>query len=649
MTRPYAKGQVEISIRDRVGQGLKAIEKRMTAFGSRLTALGGAVAGAGTAGIAAFTGLASQFAGIGDELQKMGIRVNASAQFLSEMAFAAGQSGTDINQLGAALFRMNRRVANAQTQTGPAVRALEELGLSAKRLGQLSTEDRLLAIADALGQMPNEARAAQLGFELFGDNFRQIQPLLAEGSTGINALRSEARALGVTMSQADAEGAAALTDGFGRMAAVLKGVTIQIGAAVAPIITDLANVFARTAAGVVHFIRENRELIQTAFFVAVALAGIGSAMVAAGVAVIGLGVVIGSVTTIAAAAFSALATVVGILTSPITLVAATIGGLAYLALEASGGLQVLAGMFGQLGQTASTTWGGIVAAVRSGDLQLAGQIAFLGLQVAYSTVMDRLRQVWAGLVFFLQTAWRTAVLNIVEIGAAIYFGVARNFDMLATTLQGAFDVAFVYIRGAIDSIVTQIAKAIIKAQEFFGFFSAEESARVQQSLDDDLARRAGTRQTGLDRRADDRQTGLDQRDANRRQTQADFSKALGDTLRIDRQPLDTSQSDAARDALADKQAELAEKVAQAQAELKKATDEANQETPSRFAELPRFLSNLGEQTSKTKAIGTSSAAAVAAGVFGVGPQRFEEETAGNTRRMADGINRLVMRPQPGLK
>ena len=94
--RKFGEAQVEVSIRDRVGAGLKAIEKRMKQFGVGVAAVGGAISAAGTAGVAAFSAIAAEFSAYGDSVEKMAARTGVSAEALSTLGFAAGQSGTSI-------------------------------------------------------------------------------------------------------------------------------------------------------------------------------------------------------------------------------------------------------------------------------------------------------------------------------------------------------------------------------------------------------------------------------------------------------------------------------------------------------------------------------------------------------------------------
>ena len=171
------------------------------------------------------------FATTGDQLDKLSTRTGVTVETLSGLKFAAEQSGTSIDSLGAALFRMNRRIGNATSGTGPAVRALKELGLSAEELSRLSPDKQLKIVADALSKVGNEALASQFSFEILGDNFRDLVPLLANGASGIQALEDKAKSLNLILTGSQAKAAAAFSDAWGVITAQLKAATQQIGAA----------------------------------------------------------------------------------------------------------------------------------------------------------------------------------------------------------------------------------------------------------------------------------------------------------------------------------------------------------------------------------------------------------------------------------
>ena len=211
-----------------------------------------ALAAIGTAAIAAGVAiikLGRQFAAYGDKFGKMATRTRIGAEALQELSFAAQISGTNIDSLSQALFRARRRIGNmAIGGGGPAARALQTLGLNAKELAKQQPEKQFFELIKALKAVGNEAERNQLAFEIFGDNFRDIQPLIDAGADSIDNLRDRANRLGLVLSSREIKQAEELTDAFFEFGEVANMAGNKIGAAFGPslklIFTGLAEAIA---------------------------------------------------------------------------------------------------------------------------------------------------------------------------------------------------------------------------------------------------------------------------------------------------------------------------------------------------------------------------------------------------------------------
>ncbi len=239
-----------------VASAIKAGVGRIAAAGAKLANFGRSLAMVGqkaalmaAAVSAAVLGAGRAFANYGDAIDKMSIRTDISREALQELKFAAEQSGTSIDSLSQALFRARRRIGNAAAGTGPAVRALEALGLSARELSTETPERQLEILAGALGKVGNEAVRNQLAFEIFGDNFRDIQPLLDAGVDSIQKLRQEARELGLVLSEDQIKEAAAVADAFNRAQSAIKIAALRLiadfGPALRGVLDNVAKFFSQ--------------------------------------------------------------------------------------------------------------------------------------------------------------------------------------------------------------------------------------------------------------------------------------------------------------------------------------------------------------------------------------------------------------------
>src|SRR5690606_21361546 len=122
---------IELATRDsKLVRGLQSASQKLKAFSASVGAMGRKFTATGW-------DIAIQVAAMGASLSDMSQRTGVSVQALSELGFAAEMSGSNLEQLGGALFRMRRRIANAATGGGPAVRAIRDLGIAARKLTQL--------------------------------------------------------------------------------------------------------------------------------------------------------------------------------------------------------------------------------------------------------------------------------------------------------------------------------------------------------------------------------------------------------------------------------------------------------------------------------------------------------------------------------
>lgn len=646
--RAYVRTDADLSPLEKklktIGAKFDAVGRRVGAIGTRFAAVGAGASAAGAAILAPIAAAVRKFTSVGDTLDKMSARTGVGVEALAELGFAAEQGGTDLAQVEKGFAKLSQTVFDAGRGLSTANDALAALGLNYRKLAGLSPEQQFQAVADALADVTDASKRGAIAQAIFGRSGRQLLPML----TTLREVRQEARDLGLVLSKTDTDNAAKLSDAFNRIKRTIGGAFLQVGAAVAEPLLKALDVITKITAQVNHWVAANRALVQQIAAVGLAVAAIGTIATAVGVAIIRVGATVASIGAIIGGTVATVSTVVaGIgaaftaILSPVGLLTAAVVGLGgyivYSALEATGSLTKLAEMFGSLGSTAKTAWGGIVAAVSTGDLETAGQIAFTALEIGWLTLTSTIQQVWAKVTDFIYNTWVNSVESIVQTGASIYFGVSKYFDLLATTLQGAFDTAFVYIGGAIDGIQTQIAKAIIKAQQFFGLFSQEETQQIQQSLDQDLERRAQGRQRGLDQRADSRQSGLDQRDVERRGTARDFGEIVAEDFERKRHKssVDDTGLSAAQKRLEELKLKLSEQASGAQAKAAAAQAQASEKAKQAEA----------GQAAAASAIESTSAGSVGTFVSGVAGQILgggvQDDIAGATRETADNTAKLT--------
>lgn len=385
----------------RLVRGLQAASKRLAAWGRSVTAAGQKMLTAGMAAVGGLLGATKVFAGMGDTIQKMSLRTGVSAESLSELGFAAEQSGADLATLEGGLRRMQRVIGDAADGSQTAVDALAALGLSAGGLAGLSPEEQFKLIADRIAGIEDPTLKAAAAMEIFGRSGTQLLPLMQDGAAGIEALQQQARELGLTISGEDANAAAALADAMNVLWRVFKQGVFTIGSALAPALQNFAERAASVIKSVADWIKQNKAVVVTVFKVAAAVAVGGAALIALGGILTGLGFVFGTLATIVAGVGTALGmigSVLGAILSPIGLVITGLVSLGGYLLHISGtgqkALSWLGQQFAALRDTALAAWQGISDALAAGDLSLAARVLWLTLKMEWQKGVAWLTDKW---------------------------------------------------------------------------------------------------------------------------------------------------------------------------------------------------------------------------------------------------------------
>ena len=181
-----------------------------------------------------------------DALSKTAQKLGVTTQELSALRYAAELSGVGIQTTDMAVQRFTRRLAEAAQGTGEAKGALRELNIDAAELSKLPLQEQMFALADAFGNVKNANDQVRLGFKLFDSEGLAFINTLKEGREGLSAMFAEADRLGVLLSTDAAQGVERANDAFTKLGTLLKGVTDQTVAALAPALEDLATFLTET-------------------------------------------------------------------------------------------------------------------------------------------------------------------------------------------------------------------------------------------------------------------------------------------------------------------------------------------------------------------------------------------------------------------
>jgi len=260
---------------------------------------------------------------------------------LSELGYAADQSGASLEALEVGIRNMQKALANATSGGKSANDALRAVGLTTANLAKLSPDQQFKLIANRLADVQDPAARAAAAMAIFGKSGTQLLPLMANGAAGIEQLQQRARDLGLTMSTEGAKAAETFSSALTDMWKVVKMATFSIGAALAPTLQKAAQWIAKTTKSATEWIKKNQGLIVSVFKIAAGVVAAGAAFVALGTVIKGLGIVFGGLVTIAGivhGVLSAIVAVIGALFTPLGIVIVAVLSLGAVFLYASGAI-----------------------------------------------------------------------------------------------------------------------------------------------------------------------------------------------------------------------------------------------------------------------------------------------------------------------
>jgi Lambda phage tail tape-measure protein (Tape_meas_lam_C) len=411
----------------RLSREMDAANTRVAAFYRRLQIAAAAAAAAFAAGAAAMIRSGLQVVDAQAKLaQSLGTTVE-SIQVLERAGELAGVSMSGIEQ---ATKDLTRRLSQAAAGTGPAVAALERLGLSASALLALPLDERVGRINQAILDFVPAAERAAVAGQLFGE----------EGSIAISRIDTatlrqatqDVRDFGVVVSEQDADQIERTNDAISRLGLIWRGLSNQLAVAAAPALEAVADALAaisRTTGPLGQAIRFLFDNIGRLASIAAAFAAFMAGRWVAGMVV-------------AAASVRGLATALVFLRG--ALIRTGIGALVVAAGE-------LIYQFGRLVQAT----GGFGAA-----LGLLGDVA--------SEVWDRIGLLAGVLQARVSAAWSGIQASIADALQASLEAVVAFGNRTIGTFQGAFDAMVVIwsnLPRAIGDLTIQAANALIAGLE----------------------------------------------------------------------------------------------------------------------------------------------------------------------------------------
>lgn len=214
------------------------------AFGAAKGAFAGFVSAVTVGSIVAAGQRALDYAAsLGEVAQQLGISTDA----LQTYQFAATQAGLSQDEMRSALQRLTRTLGEAKVGGDSAVRAFRAIGITGRELANLTTEQAMRRIADAVASIPDPTKRAALEVEFFGKAGQKLDTMLAGGSAAIDGLAASANQLGIVLSAEQIQKADETADKLAALKTVLEARIAGVVADNADSILKLADAVGKLA------------------------------------------------------------------------------------------------------------------------------------------------------------------------------------------------------------------------------------------------------------------------------------------------------------------------------------------------------------------------------------------------------------------
>jgi hypothetical protein len=476
-------------------QGLRLAENTVRKFGASVSRIGAGMMGAGAAILAPLGLAVREYAKAGAELKEMSERTGIAVETLSELKYAASQTGASMEDLEKGI-RLSQKVLGSSL----GAKALAGLGIDAAKLKALSPEEQFIALADAIGKIPAQADRASAAMKLFGRGGAALLPFLNEGREGIAKLREEARRLGLVMSDADATAADEFDDSLARVRQQVLRLVGSIGASLVPALNQFGQWLSRGIPRLRAWVDEHRGWIVLAARAALAAVGLGAALWTMGKIVMFVSVafaamrvaitIVSGLWAVLAGGAKAIAFITGMvqgLTVAVTAARTAILGLATSAgiaeavialwpaifLAALGALLYFPGGFQEMGRVFKQVWSGISDAIAAGDIELGMKILWAGV-----------RLIWTEALYSVYDFFVSMLTGVRQALAYIGGGVIVGVMYLCQGIHWLWTELWTRVANGWTEMWSRLKTSIIAAKNWLGIMSdAEASAAIKAEVE----------------------------------------------------------------------------------------------------------------------------------------------------------------------
>lgn len=204
------------------------------------------LAGAATLAAGAVGFLFSGYADAASAVSDLSEQTGKSAESIQILNYAASQTGATTEDVTKSVQVFAKNIGLAALGTGGAKDVLEGFHIKLRDGNKhMRSNDAIMGdFIDKLAQIKDPAIQAAAASKVFGKSSIALLPALKNGRAGLAEFETQARSLGLIMSNESVAGGEAFGDAMDRTQSILGGVRNMIAGKLAPVLTKLADQFA---------------------------------------------------------------------------------------------------------------------------------------------------------------------------------------------------------------------------------------------------------------------------------------------------------------------------------------------------------------------------------------------------------------------
>lgn len=177
-----------------------------------------------------------------DKIAKLSVGLGMTTEQLSSYELAAKLSGLEMEQFTRVAAKMIKSVADANNGLATQVRAFETLGLNARMMAGLSTDEQFKAIAEAVKTLGWNTETAGAAMDIFGTRIGpKMAAMLMQGRSGIEAMQERMEKIGGVMTGIDAAKVEMANDAMTELGMWVQSIGRSLAVNLAPIIKTISD------------------------------------------------------------------------------------------------------------------------------------------------------------------------------------------------------------------------------------------------------------------------------------------------------------------------------------------------------------------------------------------------------------------------